>query len=290
MNIRREHLRAFESLLVKEFRACQTLFDLTREERQALSRSDVPRLLELAESKEILLDQLEKLEDARRILLHNLGNASSYASPKGETAALAAVLGAIDKDEAERLMHLQEGILVLMSQMRELNHGNRALAACALERASILQTNLAKLWQVPANWDKRLLQSPRQSAPVQVGAYEHLPHRSSEIARINLPAVFASIVSAQRALKTEDQAALSTAIDELQGALEHLGKFLGEESIVHGGADSLNQVLQEAQATHQAAPESRQDANLIEVMADLYQQETAYQAVLKASNRMVAYV
>ena len=136
MNIRREHLRAFESLLVKEFRACQTLFSLTREERHALSRSDVPRLLELAERKETLLDHLGKLEDSRRILLHSLGNSSSSASPKGETAALAAVLGTIDKEEADRLVHLQEGILVLMSQMRELNHGNRVLAAHALERAS----------------------------------------------------------------------------------------------------------------------------------------------------------
>ena len=284
MNIRREHLRAFESLLVKEFRACQTLFSLTREERQALSRSDVPRLLELAKSKEILLDQLGKLEDSRRILLHSLDNKSSSALLKGETAALAAVLGTIDKDEADRLIHLQEGILVLMSQMRELNQGNRALAAGALERASVLQTNLAKLWKLPVNWDEGLLQAPSPDA------YETSPQGSSDFARINLPAVFASIVSAQNALKTEDQAALSTAVGELQGALEHLGRFLGEGSVYQGGTDFLNQVLQEAQAARQTEPDTQQDANLIEVMADLYQQETVYQAVLRASNRMVACV
>jgi flagellar biosynthesis/type III secretory pathway chaperone len=290
MNIRREHLRAFESLLGKEFRACQTLDSLTREERQALSRSDVPRLLELAERKEILLDQLGKLEDARRILLHSLGNSSSPASPKGETAVLAAVLGTIDKDEADRLIHLQEGILVLMSQMRELNHGNRVLAACALERASVLQTNLAKLWQVPANWGKAQFPSPATDKGVRVGAYEEQPQQSGENAQTNLPAVFASIVAAQNALQNQDQAALSTAIGELQGALVHLGRFLGEGSISQGQSGPLHEALQEAHVARQAPPDSQQDANLIEVMVDLYQQETAYQAVLRASNRMMACV
>jgi len=282
MNIRREHLRAFESLLVKEFRACQALFGLTREERQVLSRIDVPRLLELAERKEALLDQLGKLEDTRRILLHSLGDSSSIATFEGETAALAAVLGTIDKDEADRLIHLQEGVLVLMSQMRELNHGNRALASCALERANVLQTHLAKLWQFPTSWEKGSIQVPV--------AFEGLPQATGAADPINLPAIFATIVSVRHALKAKDQAAISVALSELQDALERLGEFLGEERFLQAEAELLHEVLEEAQSDRQGLPASQEGANLIEVMADLHQQEAAYQAILRVSNRMLASV
>jgi flagellar biosynthesis/type III secretory pathway chaperone len=288
MNIRRQHLRTFEGLLVKEFRAYQTLFNLSMEERQSLSRRDVARLLALAERKEAILDQLSRLEESRRLLLQGLEKPPASAQP-GEGAALATALGTLDREEAARVMNLQEGILVLMGQVRELTQGNRALAACALERASSLQAQLARLWQIPPTWDRNstplslkndcTVEPPSGDALLSVSPGE----------QVSLPAVFATIVSAREAIKARDQSAISGALNDLQDALDGLGKFLGARQPPSDKTDFWRSYLQEARPLRQeAAPAPREETNLVEVMARLYRQEEAYQAVLRASNRMLA--
>jgi flagellar biosynthesis/type III secretory pathway chaperone len=288
MNIRREHLRTFEGLLVKEFRSYQTLFNLTLEERQSLSRSDVARLLALAEHKEALLDQLGRLEESRRVLLYKLERAPASGAQPGEGAALATVLGTLDREEAGRIMHLQEGILVLMGQVRELTQGNRALAACALERASNLQAQLAGLWQIPLTWDRDAAPLSIKNDPALEQGNEEVRLKISAGEQISLPAVFATIVSVREALKARDQSAISSALNDLQDALDGLGKFLSGGQTPSDKTDLWRSYLQEARPPRQGAPAPREDANLIDVMARLYRQEEAYQAVLRASNRMLA--
>ena len=51
-----EHLTTLENVLVREFRACQTLHSLTKEERLVLSSDDISGLLNLVEQKEAVLD------------------------------------------------------------------------------------------------------------------------------------------------------------------------------------------------------------------------------------------
>jgi flagellar biosynthesis/type III secretory pathway chaperone len=287
MNIRREHLRTFEGLLVKEFRSYQTLFNLTLEERQSLSRSDVARLLALAEHKEALLDQLGRLEESRRVLLYKLERAPAPGAQPGEGAALATVLGTLDREEAGRIMHLQEGILVLMGQVRELTQGNRALAACALERASNLQAQLAGLWQIPLSWDRDAAPLSIKNDPALEQGNEEVRLKISAGEQISLPAVFATIVSVREALKARDQSAISSALNDLQDALDGLGKFLGARQPQSDKSDFWRNYLQEARPPRLGAPAPREETNLVEVMARLYRQEEAYQAVLRASNRML---
>jgi len=288
MNIHRQHLRTFEGLLVKEFRAYQTLSNLTMEERHSLSRSDVVRLLTLAERKERLLDQLSRLEESRRLLLYKLERPPDSSAQPGEGASLATVLGTVDRDEAGRIMHLQEGILVLMGQVRELTQGNRALAACALERASNLQAELANLWQIPSTWDRSVAPLPLINDPsVEPNNADAFP-KISPGEQVNLPAIFAAIVSVREALKAKDHSTISGALDDLQDALDGLGKFLGARQTQSDKADFLHTYLQETRPRRQGAPSPREETNLVEVMAKLYRQEEAYQAVLRASNRMLA--
>jgi flagellar biosynthesis/type III secretory pathway chaperone len=288
MNIRRQHLRTFEGLLVKEFRAYQTLFNLSMEERQSLSRGDVARLLALAERKEALLDQLSRLEESRRLLLYSLEKSPAASAQPGEGASLARALGTLDREEAGRIMHLQEGILVLMGQVRELTQGNRALAACALERASSLQAQLARLWQIPPAWDRNASPlSLKNDCTVEPSTEEALL-KIFPGGQVSLPAVFATIVSASEALKARDQSAISGALNDLQDALDGLGKFLGARQPQSDKSDFWRNYLQEARPPRLGAPTPREETNLVEVMARLYRQEEAYQAVLRANNRMLA--
>jgi flagellar biosynthesis/type III secretory pathway chaperone len=288
MNIRRQHLRTFEGLLVKEFRAYQTLFNLSMEERQSLSRGDVVRLLALAERKESLLDQLSRLEESRRLLLHSLERAPANGAQPGEGGTLTTALGTLDREEAGRILHLQEGILVLMGQVRELTQGNRALAARALERASSLQAQLARLWQIPPAWDRNAAPLSFKNDPAVEAGNADPFLKISPGEQVNLPAVFATIVSVREALKARDQSAISGALNDLQDALDGLGKYLGARQPHSDKTDFWRNYLQEARPPRQEAPAPREETNLVEVMARLYRQEEAYQAVLKASNRMLA--
>jgi hypothetical protein len=125
-------LRAVENLLVSQFRAFQALARLASEEREALVKGDVPRLLCLAEQKEALLDRLAGLTEARR----QLGLPARDGN--GEVQAFSAG----DEDAAERLRRLEEGARILALQVSDLAQGNRALATYALKQAADTQLYL----------------------------------------------------------------------------------------------------------------------------------------------------
>ena len=172
-------LKALESSLVKEFRACQALLYLTQEEREALAKGDVLRLLALAEHKETLLDRLTNLASTRQLQVAELTNLNSE---EGQ-AAIVRSLKILDLDDELHLVTLFEGIQVIKSQVRELALGNRALAATALNRAASLQAGLVS---------------------------------SSST---SLPALFSAILAAREALDAQDSEAISVALGDIQNAL-----------------------------------------------------------------------
>lgn len=142
MPIHKNDLKALAGLLVKEFRACQALLNLTQEERQALAQGDVLRLLALAEHKDALLDRLNTLASARQLQIAKLS-----ALKPNEDGTVIDHLKTLDPDAELQLVTLFEGIQVLKSQVRELALGNRALAATALNQAAALQAGLVSSTQ-----------------------------------------------------------------------------------------------------------------------------------------------
>jgi flagellar biosynthesis/type III secretory pathway chaperone len=137
-------LDALEDHLVKEFRVCSRLRDLTRDERATLVKNDVPALASIVERKEAALDELARLDDARR------GAADRLALLLGvhdETLSIARLLSALEPETAEKFGRLREGILAMMDQIADLTHGNGLLAASALERNTALQTFLLDQYQ-----------------------------------------------------------------------------------------------------------------------------------------------
>lgn len=139
-----EQLVSLEDMLVKEFRACQALQALTREERQALASGHVDDLKQLIERKEVQLKEMSDLEEQRRELVSEL-NRSCGLQP--DLATLADLLSALPAEAAGRLSRLGEGILSLLVDVRDLTHGNRAIATTALERADAIQGYLVSLYQ-----------------------------------------------------------------------------------------------------------------------------------------------
>jgi hypothetical protein len=178
MSMQQNHLKALESLLVKEFRTCQALLHLTQEEREALAQGDVLRLLALAERKETLLDRLTTLASACQLQVTEL----THLGLGDEAEAIVNGLKILDLDDDLQLVSLFEGIQVLKSQIRELSLGNRALAATALSQAASLQAGLVSNTQT------------------------------------SLPALFSAILAARDALDAQDSSAISAALGELQNA------------------------------------------------------------------------
>lgn len=139
-----EQLTALEDLLVKEFRACQALHALTKEERQALTAGDTDILSRLVEQKEAQLDEMSDLEGKRRSLVQELNRLLGLNQ---DTATLTDLLAALPVESSGRLSRLGEGILTLLVDVRDLTHGNRAIASTAMERAEAIQAFLLSLYQ-----------------------------------------------------------------------------------------------------------------------------------------------
>jgi flagellar biosynthesis/type III secretory pathway chaperone len=141
-----ELLNTLEDLLVKEFRASQALFNLTRDERSALAGNDVQVLLTLVEHKEALLDEMAQLDDSRRMITQKI---QSHLGLDNATPSLQDIISSLDTETGKRLGNLRSGILTLLAKIRELTHGNRALATTALERTDAVQSFLLSLIQPP---------------------------------------------------------------------------------------------------------------------------------------------
>jgi flagellar biosynthesis/type III secretory pathway chaperone len=282
MKMRREHQKALESLLVQEFRTFQALYHLTKDERQALSSGDIPHLLALTGQKESTLNELVELEKARQVILQSLAAMLAIDLPPHTIPTLADMISTLHPDEAKRLVHLQEGIVVIMNQVRELTQGNRALADYAMQRASTLQTHLFDLWRYAASSQPGEKQEWRLENAPQPGG-------SNPDGMNALPALFAAILTARDALNNRDNSAVSAAIVEMQVALENLSQILERNRARLQQLGGISRPVEEAPSSSAALPVSKTDASLIEVMADLYHQEAAYQAVLKVSNRMLTH-
>ncbi|PWH18095.1 MAG: hypothetical protein DDG59_06945 [Anaerolineae bacterium] len=140
-----------EELLVQEFRACQSLHQLTKEERQALSKNDLSSLEVILEQKEVVLDELGQIEDRRRMVTQNLGDQVGLKDPN---PTITAICQKLNNETGRRIKHLKDGISALAEEVKILTSGNHALALIALERVDALQTILIDSFRPSLTYDR----------------------------------------------------------------------------------------------------------------------------------------
>lgn len=128
-----------EDLLVQEFRACQSLHQLTKDERQALSKNDLSGLEVILEQKEVVLDELGQIEDRRRMVTQILGD---QVGLEHTNPTLTAICQGLNNEIGRRIRNVKEGISALAEEIKIMTSGNHALAIIALERVDALQTIL----------------------------------------------------------------------------------------------------------------------------------------------------
>ena len=140
-----------EDLLVKEFRACQLIHHISKEERQALSKNDVQSLEKIVEQKEVALDELGQIEDKRRMTVQDL---SQEFGVRAEQPTIAEIASRLPMDVGNRINHLREGIVALSEDIRVITSGNRALATTALDWIDATQTYLLDTFRPALFYDR----------------------------------------------------------------------------------------------------------------------------------------
>lgn len=142
---------SLEDILVKEFRICQSLHTITKDERLALTKNDVPALSTLVEQKEALLDDLTQIEDYRRMLSQNLGEVFGI---RAVSPTLTELSTSLNPDIGGRIIHLRDGILAIAEEIKVLTSGNRALAMAAMDRVDAVQTFLLDIFRPALSYER----------------------------------------------------------------------------------------------------------------------------------------
>ncbi len=154
-----------EDLLVREFRAYQSLVVLARAEREALVAGDIEALEGLLAQKGAMAEEAARLERARRELLQ------AWLQGDGGGGGLAEVLERLGGEVGERLRRLREGIVALLGELRALQRANQALAEGALARLETVRTFLVSLEEPAAGYPSGA------SRPVPQPAVSLVPER-----------------------------------------------------------------------------------------------------------------
>lgn len=136
-----------EAALVKMFRLCQSLFTLTKEERQILIEGKANDLEEISSQKAKIIEEIENSEISRSQVSDKIAQACGLTR-RFET--LSELLDTVIYDKKDQIRRLQEGILALQTDIREINNGNYALATLNLQHLEAVQGYLVNLIYAPS--------------------------------------------------------------------------------------------------------------------------------------------
>jgi flagellar biosynthesis/type III secretory pathway chaperone len=160
---------SLEDVLVREFRTLQSLVTVTNQERQALTKNEASALMPLVEEKEAILDSLSLLEESRRMLTEDI---SENVGGNPSATGIGSILSNLEPLSGKRISRLSEGISALVSEARDLNQGNRALAISTLTWLDSAQTFLLSFYSTTDTYTPPGMK-PSNNTP-SIGAINHI--------------------------------------------------------------------------------------------------------------------
>ena len=167
-NVLQDQITSLESLLVKQFHSLQSLVNITKKERGALSKGDAIALISLVDEKKALLDQLSVLEDSTYMVRDEIARCVGIDLEKSSFLDL---LNQISSPAADKIKRLREGILTLYDECRDLNLSNAALAQNAVDWLGSAQQFLLDFYAAPESYDS--LGKKPQSETIQFRDRSH---------------------------------------------------------------------------------------------------------------------
>jgi hypothetical protein len=158
-----------EGVMVNSFRLCEFLYTLTKEERQALLEGKADDLMALAKRKETVVVEMESNENARGKIMVQLAEAAGLVA---QEVTLSDLLAKHESTDIEQVQRLQQGILALQAEIRELNNGNYALATLNLQRLESVQGYIMGIFSTPTYY-RPVINVPAVEPPTSWGM-DHL--------------------------------------------------------------------------------------------------------------------
>jgi flagellar biosynthesis/type III secretory pathway chaperone len=148
-----EHLKqlldALETSLVKVFRLCQSLFVLVKDERQILVEGRANDLEGVSVQKQKILEEMENADQTRQKITGQIARICGLSQP---IETLSDLLSNLEFERKEEIRRLQQGILTLQTDIRELNNGNYALATLNLQHLESVQGFLVNMIYSPSSY------------------------------------------------------------------------------------------------------------------------------------------
>jgi flagellar biosynthesis/type III secretory pathway chaperone len=160
---------SLEAILVNTFRLCESLYQITQRERQALLESKAEELISITREKGNIVTEMQSNEEARTVITRELTRVLGLEGEETLTVMLGKVDNSIDTSKISRI---QQGILSLQAEIREINNGNYALAKLNIQRLEAVQEYIVGLFTPPVYY-RPTIKSPMVEAPASWGR-DHL--------------------------------------------------------------------------------------------------------------------
>jgi flagellar biosynthesis/type III secretory pathway chaperone len=104
---------SLEAILVNTFRLCESLHQITQQERQALLEGDLDKLQTIIQQKENIVIEVESNDGAREVISNQLAQALDI---KGEVKNLGELVAKAENlVDVSKINRLRQGILALQA-------------------------------------------------------------------------------------------------------------------------------------------------------------------------------
>jgi hypothetical protein len=157
---------SLEAILINTFRLCESLYQITEHERQALLESKIDELNMISRQKGNIVTEMESNEEARQVVTQQI---TKVLGLENETMSLSELLAKTESSiDTSKISRIQQGILTLQSQIREINNGNYALAKLNVQRLEAVQEYIIGLFTPPVYY-RPTIKAPLTEAPTSWG-------------------------------------------------------------------------------------------------------------------------
>jgi flagellar biosynthesis/type III secretory pathway chaperone len=141
---------SLEAVLVNTFRLCESLHQITQQERQALLEGNLEALQMIIKQKENIIVEVESNDGAREMISKQLTQVLGIDSEIKNLGDL--IVKAENSVDVSKVARLRQGILALQAEIREVNNSNYALAVAKVERLDAIQEYIIGLFTPPINY------------------------------------------------------------------------------------------------------------------------------------------
>jgi flagellar biosynthesis/type III secretory pathway chaperone len=158
---------SLESILVNTFRLCESLLEISKRDRQALLEKNLDVLQQITKEKEILVVEMESIDHSRKVIVDQLAKELEI---ENEPARVSDIITKADESiDITKISRLQQGIITIQADIRELNNGNYTLASLNVQRLEAVQDYIIGLFTAPIYYQPTIKMQSTTDAPTSWG-------------------------------------------------------------------------------------------------------------------------